>query len=393
MSFKRRKHKMRIIEEEQLDFDDVSIMPKRSSLNSRSEVDLWRTFKWTSINGNMHELTCKPIISAIMTTVGTPRMAKELVKRGYLASIEKHYNSDEINSLYDELEQLAISENKDKNFYTDKISLAIGLNDTYDTINEVNKKHKINIIHVDCPNAYIPKFKSRVIEVRELLPEAFMIAGVVVTSELATDLVNLGVQCVSTGICTGSACKTTERTAVRRPSFSMIVDCADATHQQNAYVLISGGCKNAHDICVALGAGCDIIMTGSLFAGTDEAEGEIISKWYKSREVEKIDDIDKVYYKPIYVERKFKKYFGMASKYAMKLYNSGGEYKTDEGRMKLIPYVGSLDSVLSQIEGGTKSAMCFIGAKTIKEFPKKTTFYKVRHGVNDKFLNCEDFEL
>lgn len=377
---------MRIIEEEQLDFDDVSIMPKRSTLNSRSEVDIYRTFKWTSNIGNVHELTCKPIISAIMTTVGTTSMAYELVTRGYLASIEKHIGFDEIHKLYLDLVDLAIKEEKDKHFYTDKISLCIGLNDSLDTIkNVIAAGHKINIVHVDCPNAYIPKLKDRVREVRKLLPEAFMIAGVVVTSDLTTDLVNMGVNCVSMGINSGSACKTAERTAVYRPLLSMIIDCADAAHQQNAYVLVSGGIKGCRDACVALGAGCDILMSGSLFAGTDEADGEVIEKKYLSQELDEN-------FEPIVITRKFKKYFGMASNYAMKLYNSGGNYKTDEGRMKLIPYVGNLDSVLQQLEGGIKSMMCFIGAKTLKEVPKKTTFYRVSHGLNNKFLMCEDFK-
>ena len=377
---------MRMIEEEQLDFDDVSIMPKRSTLNSRSEVDIYRTFKWTSNIGNVHELTCKPIISAIMTTVGTTSMAYELVIRGYLASIEKHIGFDEIHKLYLDLVDLAIKEEKDKHFYTDKISLCIGLNDSLDTIKDVIAAgHKINIVHVDCPNAYIPKLKDRVREVRKLLPEAFMIAGVVVTSDLTTDLVNMGVNCVSMGINSGSACKTAERTAVYRPLLSMIIDCADAAHQQNAYVLVSGGIKGCRDACVALGAGCDILMSGSLFAGTDEADGEVIEKKYLSQELDEN-------FEPIVITRKFKKYFGMASNYAMKLYNSGGNYKTDEGRMKLIPYVGNLDSVLQQLEGGIKSMMCFIGAKTLKEVPKKTTFYRVSHGLNNKFLMCEDFK-
>lgn len=377
---------MRIIEEEQLDFDDVSIMPKRSTLNSRSEVDIYRTFKWTSNIGNVHELICKPIISAIMTTVGTTSMAYELVTRGYLASIEKHIGFDEIHKLYLDLVDLAVKEGKDKHFYTDKISLCIGLNDSLDTIKDVIVAgHKINIVHVDCPNAYIPKLKDRVREVRKLLPEAFMIAGVVVTSDLTIDLVNMGVNCVSMGINSGSACKTAERTAVYRPLLSMIIDCADAAHQQNAYVLVSGGIKGCRDACVALGAGCDILMSGSLFAGTDEAGGEVIEKKYLSQELDENFD-------PIIITRKFKKYFGMASNYAMKLYNSGGNYKTDEGRMKLIPYVGSLDSVLQQLEGGIKSMMCFIGAKTLKEVPKKTTFYRVSHGLNNKFLMCEDFK-
>ena len=194
---------MRIIEEEQLEFDDVSIQPKRSSLNSRSEVDIWRTFKWTSQFGTCHELVCKPIVSAIMTTVGTPKMAYELVTRGYLASIEKHYGFDDIHDLYLKLEALAEHEGKNKCFYTDKISLAVGLNDSLNTLSQVMTQHKVNIVHVDCPNAYIPNFKKRVKEVRELLPEAFMIAGVAVTSDLTIDLVNMGVNCVSLGINSG----------------------------------------------------------------------------------------------------------------------------------------------------------------------------------------------
>ena len=383
---------MRIIEEEQLEFDDVSIQPKRSTLNSRSEVDIFRTFKWTSKAGNMHELTCKPIISAIMTTVGTTKMAYELVIRGYLASIEKHIEFDDIDLLYHKLEAKAEVEGKDPCFYTDKLCMCVGLNDSLDIIKDVMKRHKVNIVHVDCPNAYIPKLKDRVKEVRELLPEAFMIAGVVVTSDLTTDLVNMGVNVVSMGINSGSACKTAERTAVYRPLLSMVIDCADAAHQQNAYVLISGGIKGCRDACVAFGAGCDILMTGSLLAGTDEAEGEVISKWFKADEVERTEEKMYVSHRPIYVKKEFKKYFGMASNYALKLYNSGGSYKTDEGRMKLIPYVGSLDSVLQQLEGGLKSMMCFIGAKTLKEVPKKTTFYRIHHGLNDKFINCEDFK-
>ena len=278
---------MRIIEEEQLEFDDVSIQPKRSSLNSRSEVDIWRTFKWTSAAGNKHELTCKPIISAIMTTVGTPKMAYELVTRGYLASIEKHIGFNEIDSLMSMLEMKAEKEEYDKTFYTDKLCLCIGLNDSLDTIKEVMKYHKVNIVHVDCPNAYIPKLKERVKVVRELLPEAFMIAGVVVTSDLTTDLVNMGVNVVSMFINSGSVCRTAERTAVYRPLLSTIIDCADAAHQQNAYVLASGGIKGCREACVAFGAGCDILMSGSLFAGTDEADGEIIEKHYITNELDK----------------------------------------------------------------------------------------------------------
>ena len=283
------------------------------------------------------------------------------------------------------LEMKAEKEGYDKTFYTDKLCLCVGLNDSLDTLSQTMKRHKVNIVHVDCPNAYIPKLKERVKVVRDLLPEAFMIAGVVVTSDLTIDLVNMGVNCASMFINSGSVCRTAERTAVYRPLLSTIIDCADAAHQQNAYVLASGGIKGCRDACVAFGAGCDILMTGSLLAGTDEADGDIIEKHYITNELDKN-------FQQIVVTKKFKKYFGMASNHAMKLYGTDGKYKTDEGRMKLIPYVGSLDGVLQRLEGSIHSFLCFIGAKTLKEAQKRTTFYRIHHGLNDKFMKCEDFD-
>ena len=135
---------MRIIEEEQLDFDDVSIQPKRSSLNSRSEVNLFRDFKWTTPNGNSHVLNCKTLCVANMGTVGTPKMASYVTKKGYLCAMEKHYSFDELNKLYTELENDAINSDLDRNTYTDRIALSIGVKESTDVIEEMTKIHKIN---------------------------------------------------------------------------------------------------------------------------------------------------------------------------------------------------------------------------------------------------------
>lgn len=176
---------------EELDFDDVSIRPNRSSLNSRSEVDLYRELKWSSPSGNSHTLRCKTLCAANMGTVGTLKMAKELSMRGYLCALEKHYSSQDICQLYDELEKKALDELyvKDKNDYTDKIAVSIGIKESLDVLKEVSSKHKVNLVNIDVPNGYCPKLLERVQEVRSLLPESFIIAGSVVTGDIVTDLI------------------------------------------------------------------------------------------------------------------------------------------------------------------------------------------------------------
>ena len=176
---------------EELDFDDVSIRPNRSSLNSRSEVDLYRDIKWTSPSGKQHVLRCKTLCAANMGTVGTLSMAKELSTRGYLCALEKHYSAEGICKLFEELEERALNELyvKDKNDYTDRVAISIGIKEPLDTIIEVSKNYKVNIVNIDVPNGYCPKLLERVQEVRKLLPECFIIAGSVVTGDIVTDLI------------------------------------------------------------------------------------------------------------------------------------------------------------------------------------------------------------
>lgn len=110
-------------------------------------------------------------------------------------------------------------------------------------------------------------------------------------------------------------------------------------------------------------------MLGSMFAGCEEAEGEVI-----------------------YIDNKpHKQFYGMSSNLAQERHFGGRRpSSTSEGREKYIPVVGTLDSILDDIEGGIKSLMCYIGARKLKNIPKNCTFYKVRHQLNMKFANCKD---
>lgn len=385
---------MHIIAEEQLDFDDVSIMPKRSSLNSRSEVDLWRTYKWTVPNGDLKTLRCRALMVANMGTVGTPKMAEYVTKRGYLIALEKHYGFDVIDELYTKLEEDGINDTNGHNpfEYTDKVALSIGLKDEIDVIKQVSSKHKVNIVNIDCPNGYCPNLIKRVVEIRQLLPETFIIAGTVVTGDIVTDLIMHGANCVRVGICNGSACLTAQKTGVRRPCVSMLMECSDAAHNVKGYIMQDGGIRCPADWCKATIAGADICMSGSIFAGTDMAEGDVVTKYYKTDEVEKIDHGVSFEYRPIYREKRFKIYYGMSSNYAQnKFFGGTKSYRTSEGREKLIPYTGALEDVLQDYEGGMASMMTYIGARTFKDIQRHGTLYKVHQQLNTKFADCEDF--
>lgn len=196
---------MRIIDEVQLDFNDVLIQPKRSTLNSRSEVDIEREFSWVDGNGTRRSFKCIPITAANMGTVGTIRCANELVKHGYLSCLEKHISADSIINFFEVLTQHALSEAKPHEFYTSHIFLSIGATESLDTIEKVFEKFPYSDfkINIDVPNGYTPHFMERVRECRTKFPETFIVAGTVVTGDAVQDLLMAGANCVRVGIGTG----------------------------------------------------------------------------------------------------------------------------------------------------------------------------------------------
>ena len=164
-----------------------------------------------------------------------------------------------------------------------------------------------------------------------------------------------------------SACLTRLKTGVGRPQLSTIMECADAAHQVHGYIMSDGGCNCVGDICKAFCGGADFVMTGSMFAGTDEADGEIV-------EIE---------------GKKYKQYYGMSSNLAQQKHFDGiKSYRTSEGREVYIPYTGSIDNVVGDICGGLASCCTYIGSSCIKHMSKHTTFYRVNNQLNTKFANC-----
>ena len=189
---------MQIINETQLDFSDVLIKPRRSSIDSRSKVDITREykFKWCP-----YVIKGTGIMQANMGTIGNFEVSRRMLDNGLFACLHKHHNIDELIGFYKEL----IKRGDDT---WRRCLLGIGLRDNgIDKLRQINKELGIQVgIKFDVPNGYIPQVKDKVIELRKEFPEMFIMVGNVVTGDITEDLILSGADCVAVGIGNGAQC-------------------------------------------------------------------------------------------------------------------------------------------------------------------------------------------
>lgn len=343
----------KIINELKLDFDDVLIKPKRSTLGSRSDVSLSREFRFAH---STRTLTCVPVMVANMDTTGTIAMSRVMDNNRSITCLHKHYS---IEQLFDHFKY-----GNTLSFY----STGISHNDiekmyyVFDQL--ISTGAEIPNICVDVANGYSERFVKVVRTFREKYPNIIIMAGNVVTPEMVEELILHGkVDIVKVGIGSGSVCTTRLKTGIGYPQLSAVMECADAAHGLRGHICSDGGCKIVGDICKAFGGNTDFVMLGSMLAGADECEGE----WEYDNNRQKTN----------------LKFYGMSSKNAMNKYNNGvADYRTSEGKCVTIKYKGRADDILKDIFGGLRSACTYIGASTIKDFGKKTTFIQVNNTHN-----------
>jgi GMP reductase len=366
----------KIINETKLDFDDVLIRPKRSTLKSRSEVSISRIF---SFKYSPRELICTPIMVANMDTVGTIEIAKVLAKNQAITCLHKHYSSVDYTNLYTDPNII----NKNLIFY----SIGTGHKDIEKMTEVFNQIRQVNgilpNICVDVANGYTEQFVKTVSHIRKLYEEVIIMAGNVVTPEMTEELIIHGkVDIVKVGIGSGSVCTTRLKTGVGYPQLSAVMECADAAHGLGGHICSDGGCKVVGDICKAFGANADFVMLGSMFAGCDECEGEWSYEYLTSLgNWQPIDPKNNNEIRKVSL-----KYYGMSSKDAMDKHHNGvAKYRTAEGKCVTVPYKGLAEDTLQDIYGGLRSACTYVGANKIKDFGKKTTFIQVNNTHNRKY--------
>ena len=347
---------MRIEDEIKLTFDDVLIRPKRSTLVSRSEVDLTRDFKFKYTSKTWSGV---PIISANMDTTGTFETAKSLEKYGILTAIHKFY------SLKDWEDNL-------KNLNPKYVIVTVGSSD--EEFNKAKNIFKLNneldFLCLDVANGYREDFLQAVAKFREAFPDKIIMAGNVATREMTEAIILAGADIVKVGIGPGSVCTTRKVAGVGYPQLSSISECADAAHGLGGHVISDGGCKFPGDVAKAFGAGSDFVMLGGMFAGHTESGGDLVT-----------DENGQM----------FKDFYGMSSELAQqRYYGDLAEHRASEGKKVRLKYKGSIDITVQSILGGVRSACSYVGAKTLKDLPKCTTFIRVTQTTNEIFTTFEN---
>ena len=355
---------MRTESDKKLDFSDVLIRPKRSYLQSRKHVSLKR--KYTFMHSKK-EWEGIPIMAANMDGVGTTNMAKSLSKQELFTCLVKSYNAEDVNKADLNPEYCAVSTGISKKDYK-RLKEILDLTPS------------IQFICIDVANGYSEAFGDFVSQVRKDFPNHTIIAGNVVTADMTQELILRGADIVKVGIGPGSVCTTRIQTGVGYPQLSAIIECADAAHGLGAHIIADGGCTSPGDVSKAFGAGADFVMLGGMLAGHNEGGGTIISELYTTGQV------DKETKEPIYEERKFVEFYGMSSDTAMEKHSGGvAEYRSSEGRTVRIPFRGDVKKSVLNILGGVRSTCTYVGAPTLKQLSKCTTFIRVSKQYNDVF--------
>tara|TARA_R100000027_G_scaffold57855_1_gene47625 strand:+ start:10311 stop:11363 length:1053 start_codon:yes stop_codon:yes gene_type:complete len=341
---------MRINTEPKLNFEDVLLQPKRSTLSSRRDVDMTRKFTFRNSGKVMDFL---PIFASNMDGVGTFSMAKQMQKHKMMTVITKSTTVDEWRAA------------AGTGLRMQSVSVCTGTNIMWDnnaqdwkTMQEVLKSFPdIKMITVDVANAYHQNMVDFIKKVREEYPDKVIIAGNVVTPEMTEELIINGADVVKIGIGPGSVCTTRTMTGVGVPQFSAIVDCSDAANGVGGHIMADGGCVYPGDIAKAFGGGAHMVMIGGMLAGHDESEQEVVDG--------KIE------------------FYGMSSDRAREKHGKRKDgYRGNEGRWISLPYRGAVANTVEDILGGVRSAATYIGARRLKDMPKCATFVRVENNIN-----------
>ena len=346
-----------------LDFRDVLIRPKRSTLASRNDVVLSRKFVFKHSGGSF---TGFPVIAANMDGVGTFNMARAFSEHEMTVALRKGYTVEQFQSFF-----------REGASYRHWFTIGITEKDI-DTLHAMMEDMitRPTRVCIDVANGYTERFVDTIKKVRDRYPSLTIMAGNVVTGDMTEALILAGADVVKVGIGPGSVCTTRKMAGVGYPQLSAILECADAAHGLGGLICADGGCQVPGDIAKAFGAGADFVMLGGMLAGHEEGE-------YQLEYVDAENGGPMREGRPV---KAFATFYGMSSDEAQKR-NSGKiqKYRASEGKVVRIPFKGPVEETIREIKGGVRSAMTYIGASTLKEMSKRTTFVRVSQQLNPMF--------
>ncbi|QSV45517.1 IMP dehydrogenase [Geobacter benzoatilyticus] len=225
-------------------------------------------------------------------------------------------------------------------------------------------KAGVDVIAIDTAHGHSQGVLDSIRAIKDKFPEVELIAGNIATAEAAEALVKAGVDAIKVGIGPGSICTTRVVAGVGVPQISAIAECAKVARKNDIPLIADGGVKYSGDVTKAIAAGADVIMIGSLFAGTEESPGDTI----------------------LYQGRAYKSYRGMGSIGAMKEGSKDRYFQSDvesdvklvpEGIEGMVPLRGPLGANVHQLMGGLRAGMGYTGSRTIQELQQKGRFVRI----------------
>jgi len=303
--------------EYELSYKDINLIPRKCIVDSREECD-------TSIFLGKKKFVM-PIFPANMKSVVSESTCIYLAKKGWFYTMHR-FGVDPIDFTERMHKQGLFS------------SISIGINeDSQRDLSIMVKNAEPEYITIDVANAWADRVKEKIAWIKTNLPNTFLIVGNVASAEAVEDLQSWGADCCKVGISGGKVCITRQKTGFFRPMISTLIDCVKVA---KIPIIADGGVDYHGDISKSLVLGATMVMAGFLFAGYEEASGEVI-------EIE---------------GKEYKQYFGSASKY------NKSELKNIEGKKILIPYRGSMDKLLKELKEDLQSAISYAGGKDISAF-------------------------
>ncbi|AGK96406.1 IMP dehydrogenase [Clostridium pasteurianum] len=295
-------------------------------------------------------MTSEELITAVENT--TLEEAKEILKKH---KIEKLPLVDENNYLkglitIKDIEKVKAFPNAAKD-RQGRLLCGAGVGVTEDMMDRVDAlvNVHVDVIVVDTAHGHSKGVVEAVKWIKSKYPDIQIIAGNIATGEAVKDLIEAGVDCVKVGIGPGSICTTRVVSGIGVPQFTAVMDCVEVANKYGIPVIADGGLKYSGDIVKALAAGASVAMMGSMFAGCEEAPGEI----------------------EIYQGRSYKVYRGMGSLAAMangskdRYFQEGNKKLVPEGVEGRVPFKGSVVDTIYQLVGGIRSGMGYLGAKDL----------------------------
>ena len=249
-----------------------------------------------------------------------------------------------------------------------RVAAAIGVGDREYERAKILAEAQVDALVVDTAHGHSKGVLEMVRKLKQQFPHIDVVAGNVATANACKDLIEAGVDAIKVGIGPGSICTTRVVAGIGVPQFSAVFECAEFARKHGVPIIADGGIKLSGDVVKALAAGASSVMIGSLFAGTDEAPGEMV----------------------LYQGRAYKVYRGMGSLGAMAL-GSKDRYGQSaiedlgklvpEGIEGQVPYRGSLSSNIFQLVGGLRSGMGYVGAKNLNELFEKAEFITISNAA------------